>query len=143
MGTQKITFTVDCATPDGRPFRRGAVRILPSARIPDTVDQVLIEQTPVRVTFDGIKSPTVDLYPTDLIGPQPQGWWYQVFYDSCPGNPAPWDFFLLSANGPTQRLSQYAPVAGTQPAVLTDVDGGSAVTGEMPAGNFDGGNATG
>jgi hypothetical protein len=144
MTTQKITLTVDSATPDGRLFRHGAVRILPSfTRVGDPGDQVLIEQAPARVQFGGRVAPTVMLFPTDLIGPQPQGWNYTVYYDGCPGNPQPWDFYLNSGDGPAQRLSALAPVEGTQPAVITDVDGGSAVTGNYPAGNFDGGSASG
>lgn len=122
MTTQKITLTADCATPDGRPFRRGAVRFLPSQRIADSTDSVLIEAAPARCVFPALQLvpgawgestrtwtfPTVDLFPCDLVGPQDgstPGWYYTVYYDGCPGNPAPWSFYLLSTGGTAQRLS--------------------------------------
>jgi hypothetical protein len=141
--TARITLICDSGTADGALYTRGALRIVPSfTRLGDTADQVLIEQAGVRVTFpecDG--PPSAELFPTDLIGPQPQGWQYTVWYDGCPGNPPPWNFYLLSTNGATQRLSALAEVPGIAPIVLTDLDGGSAVTGNLPAGNVDGGNA--
>jgi hypothetical protein len=117
--TQKITLTVDCATADGKLFKRGSLRVIPSfARLGDTADQVLIEQAGVGASFDGRTAPTVALFPCDLIGPQADdgpAWSYNVYYDNCPGNPQPWSFQLLSTNGTAQRLSSYAasPVAQT------------------------------
>lgn len=118
MTTQKVTLVIDCASADGTPFTRGAVRVLPSfTRLGDPADQVLIEQAPARVSFAGCTTaPSVDLFPNDLIGPQgvsAPAWSYTVYYDGCPGNPQPWSFQLLSTGGTVQRLSSLAqsPVA--------------------------------
>lgn len=117
--TQKITLTCDSATADGKFFTRGALRILPSfTRLGDTADQVLIEQAGLRAVFDGRTAPTVSLFPNDLIGPQNEdgpGWTYTAFYDNCPGNPQPWSFYVLSANGTAQRLSALAAVPAAAP----------------------------
>ena len=140
--TTKITLTVDCATPDGKPFQKGSVRFLPSARIADPGDDVLVEQAAPRVRFgmrEWPESPTVDLYACDLIGPA--GWTYTVYYDKCPGNPAPWSFSLLSANGTKQRLSAVAAAACPAPLAIADADGGTAATGMLPAAAIDGGAA--
>lgn len=121
MTTQKITLTIDSATADGRFFTRGSARIVPSfLRLGDPADQVLIEQSAARVTFGGDwrTAPTVSLFPNDLIGPQNDdgpGWTYTVFYDSCPGNPPPWSFYLLSTGGILQRLSSLAAVPAAAP----------------------------
>lgn len=133
LTTQKVKLTVDSATPDGRYFRRGGVRFMPSVRIADSADDVLIEQAPAYVRFgdpfpgggewgtewgapgsgpwgSAGAAPTVDLFPCNLVGPQSDGspaWHYTVYYDArCPGSIQPWSFVLLSTNGTTQRLSQ-------------------------------------
>jgi len=143
MATAKITLICDSGTADGNLYTRGALRIVPSfTRFGDVADQVLIEQAGVRVTFPGCDGPpSAELFPTDLIGPQPQGWQYTVYYDGCPGNPPAWNFFLESANGATQRLSELVAVPGLEPIVVTGIDGGSAATCEQPAGDLDGGSA--
>lgn len=119
MTTQKVTVVLDIADIGGNLFSRGSVRIFPSVRLPDPADQVLLEQAPARASFGRTGPPGVDLYPNDLIGPQngngTPGWTYTVYYDGCPGNPAPWSFYLLSANGGTQRLSELAAVPAAQP----------------------------
>lgn len=129
MATQKVTVTLDSASAGGTLFNRGSVRILPSARIPDETDQLLLEVAPVRVSFPKTGGPpTVDLFPCDLIGPQGDdgpGWSYTVYYDGCPGNPASWSFQLLSTDGSEQRLSSLAeaPVVQSGTVAVTTVNG--------------------
>jgi hypothetical protein len=109
MTTSKVTLVIDSADATGTLLTRGAVRIIPSQRVSDTADGVLVETAAVRVQFTGCgTAPSVDLFPSDLIGPQSGGspeWSYTVYYDGCPGNPQPWSFHLLSTDGATQRLS--------------------------------------
>lgn len=144
LTTQKVTLTVDCATPDGKFFVRGSVLIIPSfTRLGDPVDLVLIEQAGARAVFDGDpgKAPVVDLFPCDLIGPQTgdgPGWSYTVYYDGAPGAPQPWSFCLLSTGGTDQRLSSLAqmPAAATV-AVYLAVQG-TPVTGAVPTVQSDG-----
>lgn len=108
--TAKVTLVIDSADAAGNLLTRGAVRIIPSQRISDPADSVLVETAAVRVSFSGNcgTAPSVDLFPSDLIGPQSGGspaWSYTAYYDGCPGNPQPWSFHLLSTGGATQRLS--------------------------------------
>lgn len=114
MATAKVTLVIDSADAGGNLFTRGAVRIYPSQRISDTADGVLVETAAVRAQFstDGT-APAVDLFPNDLVGPQSGGtpaWQYTLYYDGCPGNPQPWSFRLLSADGTTQRLSSLTAI---------------------------------
>lgn len=110
MATAKVTLVIDSADAAGNLLTRGAVRIIPSQRISDPADSVLVETAAVRVQFSGNcgTAPSVNLFPSDLIGPQgvsAPDWSYTVYYDGCPGNPQPWSFHLLSTGGASQRLS--------------------------------------
>ena len=140
MTTEKVTLTVDSADITGALFGRGSARIMPSARIPDAADQLLLEQAPARVTFTGSGAPQVQLYPCDLIGPQQDngtpGWAYTIYYDGCPGNPQPWSFYLLSTDGDSQRLSGLATAPASQPGQqYLPAPSGERVAGAVPMWN--------
>jgi hypothetical protein len=105
MTTAKVTLIIDSADATGTLLTRGAIRIIPSQRVSDTADGLLVETAAVRVPLTGCgTAPSVSLFPNDLIGPQgvsAPDWSYAVQY----GNPQPWSFHLLSTSGASQRLS--------------------------------------
>jgi hypothetical protein len=109
MTTAKVTLIIDSADATGTLLTRGAIRIIPSQRVSDTADGLLVETAAVRVPLTGCgTAPSVSLFPNDLIGPQgvsAPDWSYAVQYENCPGNPQPWSFHLLSTSGASQRLS--------------------------------------
>jgi len=130
----RVAVTIDSADIFGNQFKTGRIRLVPSQRVSDTVNHMLLEMTEATVWFDRTSKPVVNLYPNDLLGPQNDdatpGWSYRVYYDDCPGNPQPWSFNLLSTDGPDQNLSDLA-VASPQAGVG---GGGGAVTKfNMPA----------
>ena len=123
MTTPKVTVVLDSADLSGHPFQYGYVIISQQLRIPDDEDEVLLEPSSNRVYFAGEGVPTIDLYPNDLIGPQQDddtpGWYYQIEYFLCPGDPPPWNFYLLSTNGDTQNLRDIAEEPMALPGELT------------------------
>lgn len=106
----KIVVTLDEYDAVNDPIKWGSVYITPSTRIPG-----LIGKAPYEVKFTSSIPPQVSLYPNDLIGPLQSngnpGNSYQVSYsDDFPGHPLPWSFYLLSTNGPNQKLSDLATI---------------------------------
>src|ERR1700744_4116665 len=108
MTTPKVTVVIDSATIDGNPYTFGYLKLSQKLRIPSDEDQLLFEPSSVRVYFDGEGIPEEELYPNDLLGPLQQdgspGSYYEVEYKNCPGDPEPWQFYLLSTNGERQYL---------------------------------------
>lgn len=111
----KITLTLDEYDAANSPITRGSVYITPSTRVPG-----LIGRAPIEVIFSSDNLATVDLFPNDLIGPLQSngnpGNSYQISYsDDFPGHPLSWSFYLLSANGPEQKLSDMESISVVRP----------------------------
>lgn len=138
MTTQKVTLIVDSADIEGNLFTYGQVRISTGVRLPDPGDQLLIEMAPAGVIFDGNGPPQIDLYPSDLIGPQQDngspGWTYRIDYENCPGYNKSWAFYILSTGGATQRLSALAvmPAMNLSQQYLPKPTGDVPQAGQVP-----------
>src|ERR1700761_2517473 len=119
MTIQKVTLIANCTDIQGNPFTYGYLRFNPSMRLPNTDDNLLLEQAEAFARFGLDGPPAVELYPCDLLGPQQDngtpGWTYTADYEGCPGNPKEWSFYLLSSNGNTQYLSDIAETPAAQP----------------------------
>lgn len=119
--TELITLILDEAGPDNQFIHEGECVIVSSARFPNPADSNIVGFYGVRVKFREFPSPpSVKLYPCDLIGPQKDddtpGWSYVINYSTnFPGHPASWSFYLLSTDGPVQRLSNLVAVPVSQP----------------------------
>lgn len=109
--TDLIKVILDEGGPDKKFVRKGYCQINPNMRFPDTTDGMIIGRITAEAFFDCTPElPFVMLLPCDLTGPQradgTPGWHYVVKYSNdFPGRPQPWNFTLLSTNGPVQNLS--------------------------------------
>lgn len=103
------------------PYARGGGWAMPSTEFPDPGDQMLIGRAPVPFTFrPGSAPPFIEVIANDSAGPQQEdgtpGWSWVISYDrETPGSPQPASYYVLSANGTTQRLSQLATAPVAQP----------------------------
>jgi hypothetical protein len=113
----KVTLVIDECDADLVQVTQGYVQVAPSARIPDPADGAIIGQAPVTAAFSAGGPPQVELAGTDQVGPQPDGWTYEITYYHVPGIPLgwSWSFYLPYAGGATQRLSDLAQVPAAQP----------------------------
>jgi hypothetical protein len=136
-----VTLTVDVYDGQGSYPVTGTATFTPSAVLTDTSDHEYIGQIPVVVSFSASGIRTVRLLATDNSALSPGGWSWQVAFAGFTGAPASFNFFLAYANGAAQYLSALAPVSSVIPIVLTDLDGGSALSGALPVGALDGGGA--
>ena len=143
MALSYVTLTLDLFDGQGSHLNGGTAVFTPSVQLTDATDGEIVTQAPVTAAFKAAGSPVVSLLATDNAGVTPAGWAWTVAFSRVPGAPASFSFFLAFANGAAQNLSALAPVSAAVPATITNIDGGSAVTGSVPAGSFDGGSATG
>lgn len=127
----------------GNPVVKGTATLAPSTSLVDVSDQMDITPWCPEQSFRAGSFPMVRLLATDNSNVAPNGWLWTLSFSGVPGNPVSRSFYLPYASGATQYLSSLTVVPFSVPAVITNVDGGSAVTGSFPAGSLNGGSATG
>ena len=119
MTAQLVTVILDRFDGGERAYVKGTATWTPSLEFPDAADQMLIGQGPVTAAFNAPGQPTVKVIANDTAGPQQgngtPGWTWNVTYDKVPGNPPDASYYVLIANGTTQRLSALAQVPAAQP----------------------------
>ena len=143
MALNYVSLTCDLFDGQGNALSGGTATFAPNVQLTDATDHEIIPQAPVTAAFKPTSSPVVKLLATDNSAPAPNGWKWTVTFTGVSGSPASFSFFLPFSGGASQNLSALAPVSGAVPATITNIDGGSAVTGQVPAGSFDGGSASG
>lgn len=137
-----VTLILDLADGSGSPVAKGAATLSPSVQLTDSADGMDVV-APVTASFRQGSYPQVRLLATDNGNVSPLGWQWTLTFSGVPGNPVAQSFFLPFAAGATQHLSALTTVPAAVPITITSLDGGSAVTGTQPAGNVDGGRASG
>jgi hypothetical protein len=125
----------------GDPVVRGTATLAPTTSLVDVVDQMDITPWCPPQSFRSGSLPSVRLLATDNGNVAPQGWMWTLSFSGVPGNPVARSFFLPYAGGATQYLSDLTVVPAALPVAITSLDGGSAVTGQFPVGDLDGGGA--
>lgn len=119
LTVQYVTVILDRYDGSGSLVTQGRASWAPSQELPDPADQMLVGQQPVTADFDADGPPSVKLAANDTIGPQQEngnpGWTWDVTYLWVPGAPAAESYYILSANGDTQRLSQLAQTPAAEP----------------------------
>lgn len=141
MSANYVPLALDAYDGAGNQIVRGRATLTPSVLLVDVPDRMWIPPAPVTAVFGAYGAPTAHLRATDDTGPQPQGWQWAITFTGVPGDPAGFSFYLPYGGGATQYLSGLAPVPGSQPITITNLDGGSALSGEFPVGLVDGGGA--
>jgi hypothetical protein len=136
-----VTLILDEHDGAGNQIVRGAAALVPSTPLVAPADHMDISLAPVPAVFGSYGPPQVRLIATDSTDVSPAGWQWTLAFSNTPGSPAARSFYLLYANGATQYLSALTTVPGSLPITITNLDGGSAVTGGFPVGAVDGGNA--
>lgn len=134
---QYVTVVMDRYDGAGNPVVQGSASWAPSMELPDPADRMLIGQGPVPAVFRAGSLPTVWLIANDSIGPQGSsapGWTWNVTYDGVPGSPAAASYYVVTANGATQYLSELATVPAAQPGqqYLPLTSGPPPTAGEVP-----------
>jgi hypothetical protein len=122
---------------------KGTATLAPSTALVNVVDQMDITPWCPVQSFRAGSFPQVKLLATDNGNIAPMGWLWTLSFSGVPGNPVARSFYLAYANGATQYLSSLTTVPYSVPATITNLDGGSAVTGAFPAGTVNGGSASG
>jgi hypothetical protein len=125
----------------GNPVVKGTATLAPSTALLDVVDQMDITPWCPVQSFHAGGFPQVKLLATDNGNISPQGWMWTLSFSGVPGNPSQRSFFLPYANGALQYLSSLTVAPFALPITITNLDGGSALSGAFPVGNVDGGSA--
>ncbi len=119
MSAVYVTVVLDRYDGAGNPLVSGGGTFTPSQDFPDPADQMLVGQAPVPFSFRSGSLPSVKVIANDTAGPQGEsspGWTWNVAYSaSTPGGPVAASYYILSANGTTQYLSDLAAVPAAQP----------------------------
>jgi hypothetical protein len=104
--------TLICDEGAGQGYFRpgGTATLTPSAVLTDATDHLIVDQSPVTVTFSTTGPPSARLLPTDNAALLPAGWGW-TFTPPAGSGMTPFTFFLNFANGATQYLSAQVPVA--------------------------------
>lgn len=120
---QYVTVILDRYDGAGNPVVQGTATWTPSQDLPDPADTMLVGMGPVTAVFRAGSLPTVKLIANDSIGPQQEdgtpGWTWNLSYTGVPGSPAAASYYVITANGSTQYLSELAPTPAAQPGGST------------------------
>jgi hypothetical protein len=109
MALQYVTLICDEGAGQGYFRPGGTATLAPSAVLTDATDHLIVDLTPVPVTFSAVGPPSVRLLACDNANLLPAGWGWTFTPPAGSGMTA-FSFFLNVANGATQYLSQQAPV---------------------------------
>jgi hypothetical protein len=132
-----VTVLLDRYDGAGNPLVRGRALWAPSLDFPSPELQQLIGRAPVSGAFRAGSLPVVSLLACDTAGPQKPdgtpGWTWNVWYEGVPGHPQPASYYIVTASGLTQRLSDLAQVPVAQPGQqYLPVPQGTPAAGQVP-----------
>lgn len=140
MTLNYVEVVCDVYDGQGNVRARGVGSFAPSQEVKDTADHLLIDPgLPIAAVFHVTGPPSAKLLATDQGNIAPSGWQW-VFTPPAGSGVAAFPFYLPSSPV-TQYLSDLAGDPGAIPVTITDLDGGTALTGAFPAGSIDGGDA--
>lgn len=128
MTVRLVALVLDRYDGSGNAYVAGSASLSPSMEMPDPADRMLVGQAPVPAVFRAGSLPAPELVPTDAIGPQPNGWTWNVTYSGVPGSPAAASYYLPA--GPAAFTATDASpcvVTWTPTASLTVMPNGTGV----------------
>ena len=110
MALNYVTLILDLLDGTGAPVSGGTATLSPNTQTTDTVDNVIIAQSPIVVPFRATGIPTIKILATDNSNLSPSGWAWNIVFTNVPGSPLPFAFFLPFSGGATQYLSSLTPL---------------------------------
>ncbi len=117
-----LNLVIDRYDGQGNPYVAGGGTLTPSTEMPDPADRMLVGQAPVPFAFHASGLPAPKVVSTDSVGPQPNGWTWNLAYDSkVPGSPAAASYYLpagpvaFTATNASPCVVTWAPTASTWP----------------------------
>lgn len=110
MALEYVTLICDEGAGQGYFRPGGTATLTPSAVLTDATDHLIVDQSPITVTFSTVGPPSVQLLACDNANLLPAGWGWTFTPPAGSGMTA-FTFFLDFANGATQYLSAQTPVS--------------------------------
>jgi hypothetical protein len=132
-----ITVTASYPNIAGQP-QTGLVKFDPGQPVSDGTGKVILTGAVTCYVFNGVMQPVI-LPCTDNAGLNPTGFLYKIT-ETLGTNVRSYSVYLPHTLGSTVDLSSLTPQTAVS-MVITNIDGGDAISGGVPAGSVDGGNA--